>query len=658
MARGSLLRVTTMNTPSRTPSRLVVTAGLAVAITLGAVWLWCGDRVGAAPAPATRLDKASAPIALAVEPHDAPTRTEALARDGYYTAPVGTTLTCTLGGRFEYGVAPAEGSRQISGFQVSSALDLQIVDRRRDELAVKVELRGFSLSPLAGGAGADDGGLGRAVQRPFWVRLGTDGAVHGYRFAEELTGEQRNFVRGVFSAYMHAVPADAQGTWEANDVDAAGTLIASFRLEAGRDADATSVERHKLRYTAMAGDEIHPHEFTGGSRATFSRALGWLRGVDVDERTTLRMDELGLAIEARTVLAITLVEASVQRESTTAAWDEAWLPAGGHTEDLVAGAEAHDRARWSKLLERETLVSLTNALAALLVAEPQDAEAIDKAWLAIQWLVRLRPETAREIQARVAAGMDAHLGRMLLSALGGAGTIAAQDVLAALRADASLPGEVRTAATMALFQLAAPSPRVLGDLTRDLGGAREFTGDDALAMLLLGALAPRAGEARIEGRSALDVLLGFEAQAADQGRLDLWLDALGNTGSEAVVAHAGRFVAHPDDAVRAAAYHALRRVPGAASLALLERGFADPSPAVRADVVAALGQHDSATARALLGRAARDDADADVRRASVAALARFATPGTAARQTLEFVAQSDPDATNRSQARGFLAGGR
>lgn len=647
-----------MSTLPKTSPRVIVTAVLGGAITLCGLFAWLGGHgASALPGPVTSASPTTLAVGLRGDPADAPVRREATLRDGWYQAPVGTALTSALTGRFEYAVLQADGSRQASGFQVRSELDLLVAARRDDAILVQVELRGFSLSPLAGGAGDDAGGLGQAARKAFQARLGTDGTVRGYRFAADLTAEQRNFVRGLFSAYMHAVPADAQGTWEASDVDAAGAFVARFRLEENSDADTACVERQKLRYTAMAGTELHPHELSGQSRATFSRALGWLRAVAVDERAILRVPDFGLGIEVRTVLDIALQTQEVRAiDLATAAWDERWLPAAGHTEDLGADAEAQERARWSEALANESLSSLMDALALLLQAKPQDPEAIDKVWVALQWLVRLRPETAGEIQQRVTAGLDAHLGRMLLSALGAAGTDPAQTALAALRSDSALPADVRSAATMALFQLAQPNERVLGDLTQDLGRAAEFTGDDALAMLLLGALAPRAGEVRVEGRAPMDVLLALEGRAQQQGRLDLWLDALGNTGTADVVPHAQRMAAHGDEAVRAAAYHAVRRVEVPAALALLERGLSDPSPRVRGDVVAALSQHQSEAAAAALIRAARDDADADVRRASVGALARFAKPGTAARQAIERAAQSDPDAGNREAARGFLAG--
>lgn len=98
---------------------------------------------------------------------------------------------------------------------------------------------------------------------------------------------------------------------------------------------------------------------------------------------------------------------------------------------------------------------------------------------------------AAAICARV-QGLDARLADMLVSALG-AGTEAAQDVLAAMRQDPNSTPALRTSATVALFQVARPGARMLGELVGGIDAAAELSGDQAMAVLLLGALAPRAG---------------------------------------------------------------------------------------------------------------------------------------------------------------------
>jgi len=633
----------------------IVLAG--TVLTLVGLLLWT-------PAPARTVagaDReptaaASGADGLAV-PAASPTRRALEHAPGYYGAPVGTAIAHDLHGHYEYALAHPEGGSQRSGMKVDGSFEVMVAARSDDALVVRVACQGLALSALAGGGGSDERGFGKAAQRPFDVRLGFDGKVLGYRFADDLDAEQRNFLRGLFASYAHTVPIDAQGSWEAEEQDGAGVVLARFTL-ARQDDDVVRVERRKLRYTRMAGPELHPHRLTGGSQATFSRALGWSTEVQVDERQHLDMTELGLAIDLHSVLSF--VSTGHREVAPPADVDAAeaadWEPATGCGENLAAAGEARDRARWSKMLEGKTLAGLIDELAALLAAKPRDAEAVDRAWQAVIWQVRLDPKVAAELRVRVGAGMETELADLLVSALGAAGTEPAQVVLADMRHDGSLPAAVRTSATISMFQLAHPNQRVLTDVVRDLGAAGDLVGDDAMAMLLLGALAPRAEGIDVNGTTATAALLAFEAKAERQGRLDLWLNALGNAGGDAVLQSATRLTGHQDDVVRAAAYNALRKVDAPAAVAVLERGLTDASASVRADAVNALGEHRSTAACAALVRTARDDADASVRRACLQGLSTFAKPGSPALHAIETMAASDPDRDNREAAKGILQG--
>lgn len=634
---------------NRTASRLVF-PGL-FALSLGAVGYLFLMPAGqdaelrggqAAPSAAAPVTRAAAEVA----------REDAAARVGYYSAPVGSQLRYVLDGHFDYGLGQAEAGRQVSGIEVKGGVDVTVMARDAEATYAQLAFAGLELSGRGGG-GRDEGGLGAAAQQPLLVKLGVDGRVLGYRFAEGLTGEQRNFVRGLVSAYLHTVPVQAPAQWQASDADAAGEFVADYTLQPG-DGDV-AVSRRKLRYTAMAGNELHPHTLAGGSRAVLSHELGWLREVSVDERSELRMQELGLTVDLATKLSFRFVSAA-QVDVARVDFAAEFLPAAGHKEDLSAGADAHVRSRWEKELANTSLSQLIAELTALLRAEPVDAQAVDHAFQAVSWLVKLKPEVIAELIAFAKADGFERLVDVLVSALGAAGTDAAQTALADLRRDATANPKLRTSATVALFQVAKPGLRVMGDLVSDLSSAGQLEGDSALAMLLLGALAPRAGDLPIDGGTAFTALLGFETKATQQGRLDLFANALGNVGDQRVLPQVQRLIGHEDARVRAAAYHALRHVETEGSLALLGKGLADADAAVRADAVVALGDHRSPAAIASLVRAARDDQSADVRRAGVQALARFAKPGSAARQTLEQLAGSDPDADVRKAAQSVLAG--
>lgn len=640
-----------MNTPR--PRRAAVLALSCVAV-LGLPLAWLLADGGDAPldlvpvAAAAAPRDGAAPVAGAV----AASREEAVRYLGHYAAPAGAGFGYDLTGRFEYSVRHPEGGAQRSGMNVKAQLQVGVVTRDEATLLLRAELQQLELSALVAGQTAAAPDLTAAAALPFFARIDTEGRIQGYQFAASLDGEQRNFVRGVFASFLHTVPAAAPSQWEAADVDAAGEFVALWR--AHTDGDRTEVERRKQRYTAMAGNELHPHQITGGSTAVFDAVVRWLRAVEVDENITMTMQELGITVELRSVLHATLVSQGVVADAAGPG-PAAFVAAAGHREDLSAGQEASERARWQQQLAGTNLDLLVADLQNLLAQDPQDPQAIDRAWQAVIWTIKLDPAQAAAIRARV-VGMEARLADLLVSALGAAGTESAQDVLAAMRVDAASTPALRQSATVALFQVARPGARVLGDLVGGIDAATELSGDQAMAVLLLGALAPRAANTAAAGPSAFDRLLAFESKCAAQGRADLWLNALANVGKPECVPHVLRYVDHADEPVRAAAYNALRLVDTAASTALLERGLEDASPVVRADAVNALGQHRSDAACAALVRVSRDDADAAVRRATLDGLGTFARKHESARAALAAMAAGDPDADNQRAARVVLEG--
>jgi hypothetical protein len=580
-------------------------------------------------------------------------RDEAVRYLGHYAAPAGSSFGYDLTGRFEYSVRHPEGGAQRSGMNVRALLQVAVVTRDSDTILLRAELQDLALSALVAGHATGNPVLTAAAAMPFFARIDTEGRIQGYQFAGSLDGEQRNFVRGLFASFLHTVPATAPAQWEAQDADAAGEYLARFQCRT--DGDRTDVERHKLRYSAMAGNELHPHQITGGSQAVFDAGIRWLRAVEVDESITMTMQGLELSIDLRSVLHATLVSHGRDLAAAAGPGPEAFAPATGHHEDLSAGQEASDRSRWQHQLEGTNLEVLIADLAALLAQEPQDAQAIDRAWQALIWSVKLDPAQAAAICARV-QGMDARLADMLVSALGAAGTEAAQDVLAAMRQDPNSTPALRTSATVALFQVARPGARMLGELVGGIDAAAELSGDQAMAVLLLGALAPRAGAMPVAGRSAFDTLVAYEGRCTAQGRADLWLNALANVGKPECVPHVQRFVDHEDDRVRGAAYNALRLIDTAPADALLERGLRDASPAVRSDAVNAIGQHRSDAACAALVRVSREDADPAVRRATLDGLGNLARTRESARAALVAMAASDANADNQRAARAVLEG--
>jgi hypothetical protein len=210
---------------------------------------------------------------------------------------------------------------------------------------------------------------------------------------------------------------------------------------------------------------------------------------------------------------------------------------------------------------------------------------------------------------------------------------------------------VRVAALHALFQVGAADAATfaaLAAIQADADAPAELHGT---SLLLHGALA----DERARGDAPIADLLARERFAVERGLAVDWLEALGNSGREAVRDAGLRYLASTDVRERAAAVSALRRLTDERSLtALAGAATTDDATIVRVRAVDALAMRAGATALATLERVARQDADAMVRSHAVQALA--ARPEReAAAQTLAQLAASDPSAQVREQAAAAAA---
>jgi hypothetical protein len=493
--------------------------------------------------------------------------------------------------------------------------------------------------------------LQAAARTAVGVRLGADGGLRGYRFAGGLDGEQRNFLRGTLAVFAFTVPPGAGAGWNAAEADGSGEFTARYvRLPAS--ADGPEVERTKVAYAKVVGQAAPPqHELRGAARASFATRHGWLAAVVLDEGMTTKLPLLDLRVRHDRRARVVLAACEQQPVEQAAAADAAWEPASGCDERLGGHAAADERRRWEHELAGADLAALLAEAARILAAAPLDRDRLNELFLRLQWLVKLDPGAAAAIGEAVgtqALGGDA--AALALSALGAAGSEAAQSVLARVRRDGGLPAAVRDAASVAMLQLAQPTDEVMGALVADANGA----GDDAQsALLTLGALAPRAAAAGAGATAPLEALLRMEGDAAARGELPTWLRALGNAGTDAAVEIAQRHFGNADAGVRAAACDALRRVAGEpATRVLLDAGLADPDAAVRAAAIAALAGR--AAALPALRAAATDDAEAAVRARAIDAIGRS---GTAAdRDALARIVAGDAEPRLRELAGRWLRG--
>ena len=607
---------------SRFAHGAIAVVGIAAVATLA--WLTLLDDT-TLPEPVSRAPQAPATAAVAAQ-LTATDRTDPTARLGYWDAPVGSELRFQLVDQITVTLHSTEGGTQPGGaLHAGAEVITTVLDRRGDEALVRHQLAGLHFLGTDGRALQPDAiqqQLLLAAAAPVHARIGRDGHIRGYGFAEGLDGDQRNFLRGTLGLFACEAPAANASTWQSAGEDTTGTFTARHEVLATGDDDELAIVRTRLRYTRMASHaEVPEHALRGAATARFSRRTGWLSGLRLDEGMTMALGLLDLqAISTRTA-SLQLVAATTMAivDDTAALWSAANAPVTSSAEVLGGNAIASERARWREQLQGVTTDQLLAELQRLLSQQPADAAAVDAAFQQLQWLVKLDDQVAAELEQHVvAASVTGDAMRAAVSAFGAAGTDRAQQALANLCFQDAHPAAVREAAAMACLQLPKPSAALVdGMFTR----AGADSPQRATSLLTAGALAGRASQPLADGRSPLQALLAMEADAEARGELDTWLLAVANTGAPIASSIAQRLLSHSLAAVRGAACVALRGQADPTALqALIERGLHDLDAMVRQEAVLALSRRSEPAAREALQLTASQDPDEAVRGRATRAL--------------------------------------
>jgi len=268
----------------------------------------------------------------------------------------------------------------------------------------------------------------------------------------------------------------------------------------------------------------------------------------------------------------------------------------------------------------------------------------------IEALVRRDDDAVRAVLAFIRGDKAT---KMIIDALAGSGTPAAQDALCALARDIRLPAHVRAEAVSSLSLIkrpTAPTMTEIGELIR------VHDSDLVAPALFLAGSVARAGRAEHPAHAAAieKVVLAASTRARTSDDILDALAALGNLGSANVLPRLRAAVAAPDARVRAAATRALRLVPDVEADRLLAATLRrDHDPTVRAAAIFAAGfrKLDPVLADALAD-AAQSDPVEYVRAGAVTLLARNRQASPRVERALANVASSDPKADLRRLAAG------
>lgn len=590
---------------------------LAAAAGAGLSWLSTNDT----PPPPRAASPAGAGTATVASPAAQPfaPRSADAATRGCWTAPAGSRFRFALTDRVEVTLGSAEGGNQPGGtLHTACEVVTTVLDRRAGETLVRQQIEGLQC------LGADGQPItGDAIQESFvaacreavLVRLDATGRMLGFGFVGDLDGDQRNFLRGTLGLFGFQAPGSDALAWTSEGQDNTGTFVARHERLPAADADELAIRRTRTHYTRIVGQpELPAHELSGAAEASFALDRGWLVAVRLDETMRLTLPLLDLrAITTRRASVKLLAADHVPVDGDlAAAWSRAIAGPTGDGERTGGFASGSEQRLWRQRLQDVTLDQLLAELQRLLQAQPVDNEKLDGVFQKLQWLLRFDDRAVDALAAQVAMRqVDDGVAHVAIGSFGAAGTAAAQGALTALRSDPAVAPALREAATISCLQVGAPTSALVEGLFHDAGGESALRGQ---SLLVLGALAPRAGTPLADGRTPLQALLAMEATAASRGELDTWLMAVANAAAPETFAIAMRLFEHASAAVRGACCVAIRSVPTAAALeALLERGLADADPQVRHEALLALARRPEPAARAAIEATAAQDQDLGVR---------------------------------------------
>lgn len=421
---------------------------------------------------------------------------------------------------------------------------------------------------------------------PFFVDVDASCRFVGFGFARGWDARRRQLVQTTLLTHEFVLPpAGRTRGWSATQSDGLGPFAASYAMTPATPGPALRIQRRKAAYEGQGAAALGLSIVVVGSEATASfdrEHPAWMTATSGLERVQVRVQgELAADL--------------IQRFSLTR--DDARFVAMR----AVGPEDADFRNAFDLEVERGQVVdartaqmSYEDALQAFLArfdgtGDPSYAAARELA----AWL-KSHPEAAHRLVADLRADAIADAARpALFLGLELSGTDAARDALSGVLTDPRFRGLDRARAASALSDIGGPTRG-----TAELLLAQAKQDGDAMvasvSLLGLGKMARRSDddELRTYVRDSLDREL---ADAADESRTHLVLDAMGNSGDPAFVDELGTKLGAERASTRQHAAEALGRLdPAEAGPRLLDQLAHETDPDVSAAMVGAY--HGPATA--------------------------------------------------------------
>jgi HEAT repeat protein len=490
--------------------------------------------------------------------------------------------------------------------------------------------------------------------------------------AKDIQAVTVGILRNIAGQLQLPAPRDGAERFEVEEYDATGRYKAEYRAVGKAGDGALQYERRKLSYAALIMGDNARSAFSNASaspKLTESSGTLVVSGTllrSMSAKETLEVELVaGRKLATQTSLTMSLAErkpadpqltlAAVQRDAVKLAASEPYQHVSSKfdLDQAKIGDRTFDQV--VSELEAEAQEHAKQAAAAGKTAngQPSGGGRSMAAFVALSAMLR---RSSADVDGTVALVRGESIATpALVSALGAAGSEAAQAALVALMSDARLSDSIRNQAGYALLRTKTPVVQSARALQGWLGDAKWHSHAE-LGLGTFTRLFRDAGNDEAM-KTFGDALVTHLQSRSSNGERVAVLTALGNAGYDAALPALQPLLRDEDQDVRAAAVQALRLMKSPeVDARLIEAALKDADRAPRVGALQAMANREPTPALIeAAGQRLTSDSDNTVKLAAIQVFEQWARTNAAARAALERAASAEPAEPIRKAAQSALA---
>lgn len=503
--------------------------------------------------------------------------------------------------------------------------------------------------------------LGQELSQPFLIFFQRGGRVDRVQMPSKLGTTGFSVFKSVASFIQRVGPDKTdpltKTEWNAVEPDLTGKADFEYRL------DKDQLRKTKLAYVSLVegrgnapdqGPEptvevlasTHVHRL-----GTHESTVSWsapVHSIIVQESTRVTVGQNIAPMESRTRFELSRTDSEQLRSEETKALTQGdWVSAAI---DQLPPDETRRRDRDAASVAGRTLTQLTRSIVELENAIPRNRQGEARLFSSLVSKLRIDPGALAEAGSKARAGQDQ---KLLLDAIGNAGTPESQTLLASLIRERRFDHEQTRSSLINLSTTKAPTPETVEFLKETRADPQHGN----QARLGLGSAAHALKDS--DPAAAIPIvqeLTDGVKQSKSPSDTELGLRALGNSGSELALDTCESYFDSTHPNIRIGAISCARLVPGPRADALLVRGLSDTTEGVVREAISAVLHRPYAPVLVPpLVLLARSGATRTLRILATQVLGRYLPTAPELLAIIQEIAKNDPDVELKSYAQQIIA---